>query len=59
MDSTLATLQALGRELKNSLDVASSTEIDRQLKELIHAVEIVRETLERAKKTQEVELLAR
>lgn len=56
MDSTLASLQALGRDLKNSLDVSSSTEIDRQLKELIHAVEIVRETLERAKKSQEVKL---
>lgn len=54
MDSTFATLQSLGRDLKNSLDVASSTEIDRQLKELAHAVERVRENLERAKKSQEV-----
>ena len=54
MDSTFATLQSLGRDLKNSLDVSSSTEIDRQLKELAHAVERIREILERAKKSQEV-----
>lgn len=54
MDSTFATLQLLGRDLKNSLDVSSSAEIDRQLKELAHAIEAVRETLERARKSQEV-----
>lgn len=54
IDSTLSTLQYLGRDLKKSLDATSSTDIDRELKEVAHSVESIRDSLERAKKTQEV-----
>lgn len=54
MDSTFSALQYLGRDLKKSLDVNSSTDIDRELKELAGSVEIVRESLDRGKKAQEV-----
>ncbi|UJR08743.1 hypothetical protein I4U23_013000 [Adineta vaga] len=53
MDSTFSALQYLGRDLKKSLDVASSTDIDRELKELATLVETVRESLDRGKKVQE------
>lgn len=54
MDSTFSALQYLGRDLKKSLDVSSSTDIDRELKELALSVEGVRESLDRGKKAQEV-----
>ncbi|CAF3725966.1 unnamed protein product [Adineta steineri] len=53
MDSTFSALQYLGRDLKKSLDVSSSTDIDRELKELANALDIVRENLDRGKRTQE------
>jgi hypothetical protein len=54
MDSTFSALQYLGRDLKKSLDATSSTDIDRELKELANSVETVRESLERAKKSHGV-----
>ncbi len=54
MDSTFSALQHLGRDLKKSLDVTSSTDIDRELKELASSIEAVRESLDRGKKIQEV-----
>jgi len=54
MDSTFSALQYIGRDLKKSLDVSSSTDIDRELKELALSVETVHDSLERAKKSQEV-----
>jgi hypothetical protein len=57
MDSTFSALQYLGRDLKKSLDATSSTDIDRELKELANSVETVRESLERAKKSHGVNYL--
>jgi len=54
MDSTFSAVQYLGRDLKKSLDVSSSTDIDRELKDLASSVETVRDSLERARKSQEV-----
>jgi hypothetical protein len=54
IDSTFSALQYLGRDLKKSLDVSSSTDIDRELKDLASSVETVRDSLERARKSQEV-----
>jgi len=54
MDSTFSALQYIGRDLKKSLDVSSSTDIDRELKELALSVETVHDSLERAKKSHEV-----
>ena len=54
MDSAFSALHYLGRDLKKSLDVNSSTDIDRELKELATSVETIRESLDRGKKAQEV-----
>jgi hypothetical protein len=54
MDSTFSALQYLGRDLKKSLDASSSTDIDRELKDLASSVETVHDSLERARKSQEV-----
>lgn len=54
IDSTFSALQYLGRDLKKSLDVTSSTDIDRELKDLAGSVESVRDSLDRAKKSYEV-----
>jgi hypothetical protein len=54
MDLTFSTLQHLGRDLKKSLDISSSSDIDRELKDLASSVENVRDSFERAKKSQEV-----
>ncbi|CAF4463156.1 unnamed protein product, partial [Rotaria sp. Silwood2] len=53
MDSTFSALQCLGRDLKKSLDVSSSTDIDRELKDIAGSVETVRDSLDRAKKSHE------
>ncbi|CAF1053347.1 unnamed protein product [Adineta ricciae] len=53
MDSAFSALHYLGRDLKKSLDVNSSTDIDRELKELATSVETIRESLDRGKKAQE------
>ncbi|CAM2712242.1 unnamed protein product [Rotaria socialis] len=53
MDSTFTALQYLGRDLKKSLDVSSSTEIDRELKDIASSVETVRDSLDRARRNQE------
>jgi hypothetical protein len=54
MDSTFLALQHLGRDLKKSLDISSSSDIDRELKDLASSIESVRDSFERAKKSQEV-----
>ncbi|CAF5086760.1 unnamed protein product, partial [Rotaria magnacalcarata] len=54
VDSSFTALQYLGRDLKKSLDVSSSTEIDRELKDIASSVETVRDSLDRARKNQEV-----
>ncbi|CAF1425562.1 unnamed protein product [Rotaria sordida] len=59
MDSSFSALQSLGRDLKKSLDVSSSTDIDRELKDVISSVEKVRNILDRAKKSQEENVLVR
>lgn len=53
IDSTFSALQYLGRDLKKSLDVSSSSDIDRELKDMASSVETVRDSLDRAKKTFE------
>ncbi|CAM4836468.1 unnamed protein product [Rotaria magnacalcarata] len=53
VDSSFTALQYLGRDLKKSLDVSSSTEIDRELKDIASSVETVRDSLDRARKNQE------
>ncbi|UJR37453.1 hypothetical protein I4U23_030156 [Adineta vaga] len=53
IDSTFSALQYLGRDLKKSLDVSSSTDIDRELKDMASSVESVRDSLDRAKKSYE------
>ncbi len=53
IDSTFSALQYLGRDLKKSLDVSSSSDIDRELKDLASSVETVRDSLDRAKKSYE------
>lgn len=53
IDSTFSALQYLGRDLKKSLDVSSSTDIDRELKDMASSVETVRDSLDRAKKSYE------
>ncbi|CAF1596401.1 unnamed protein product, partial [Didymodactylos carnosus] len=52
-DSTFSALQYLGRDLKKSLDLSSSTDIDRELKDVASSVETVRDSLDRAKRTYE------
>ncbi|CAF3934598.1 unnamed protein product, partial [Rotaria sordida] len=59
MDSSFSALQSLGRDLKKSLDVSSSSDIDRELKDVISSVEKVRNILDRAKKSQEENVLVR
>jgi len=54
IDSTFSALQYLGRDLKKSLDVSSSTDIDRELKDMASSVETVRDSLDRARKSYEV-----
>jgi hypothetical protein len=54
IDSTFSALQYLGRDLKKSLDVSSSTDIDRELKDIASSVESVRDSLDRARKSYEV-----
>lgn len=54
IDSTFSALQYLGRDLKKSLDVSSSSDIDRELKDMASSVESVRDSLDRAKKSYEV-----
>lgn len=54
IDSTLSALQYLGRDLKRSLDVSSSSDIDRELKDMASSVDSVRDSLDRAKKSYEV-----
>lgn len=54
MDSTFSALQYLGRDLKKSLDVSSSSDIDRELKDVASSMESVRDSLDRAKKSYEV-----
>lgn len=54
IDSTFSALQYLGRDLKRSLDVSSSSDIDRELKDMASSVESVRDSLDRAKKSYEV-----
>lgn len=54
IDSTFSALQYLGRDLKKSLDVLSSTDIDRELKSVASSVDSIHDSLERAKKSQEV-----
>ena len=56
MDSTFAALLQLGRDLKKSLDISSSSDIDRELKDLASSVENVRDSFDRAKRSQEVTL---
>jgi hypothetical protein len=58
MDSTFSALQYLGRDLKKSLDASSSADIDRDLKDLASSVETVRDSLERAKRSHEVNYLS-
>ncbi|CAF4141502.1 unnamed protein product, partial [Rotaria sordida] len=53
IDSTFSALQYLGRDLKKSLDVSSSSDIDRQLKDMSSSVEIVRNSLDQAKRSCE------
>jgi hypothetical protein len=43
--------------LKKSLDVSSSSDIDRELKDMASSVESVRDSLDRAKKSYEVCLI--
>ncbi len=54
MDSTFSALQHLGRDLKKSLDASSSTDIDRELKVVSNSMEIIRDSLDRAKKSHGV-----
>lgn len=56
MDTTFTAVQFLGRDLKKSLDVSSSSDIDRELKDLAGSVETVRGSFERARRSQEVNL---
>ncbi|CAM4803210.1 unnamed protein product [Rotaria magnacalcarata] len=53
IDSTFSALQYLGRDLKKSLDVSSSSDIDRALKDMATSVECVRDSFDRAKKSHE------
>ncbi|CAF3855305.1 unnamed protein product, partial [Adineta steineri] len=53
IDTTFSALQYLGRDLKKSLDVSSSTDIDRELKDMASSVESIRDSLDRAKKSYE------
>lgn len=57
MDSSFSALQYLGRDLKKSLDASSSTEIDRELKDVASSIDNIRDSLDRAKRTQEVKLI--
>ncbi|CAF5039758.1 unnamed protein product, partial [Rotaria sp. Silwood1] len=53
IDATFLALQYLGRDLKKSLDISSSTDIDRELKDMASSVETIRDNLDRAKKSYE------
>ncbi|CAF1318005.1 unnamed protein product [Rotaria sordida] len=53
IDSTFSALQYLGGDLKKSLDISSSSDIDRELKDMASPVETIRDSLDRAKRSYE------
>ena len=53
-ETTFCSLELLARDLKKSLAVSSSAEMDRQLKVLTKSIECIRDSLDRARKLHEV-----
>ncbi|CAF4340084.1 unnamed protein product, partial [Rotaria sordida] len=53
IDSTFSALQYLGCDFKKSLNISSSSDIDRELKYMASSVETIRDSLDRAKRSYE------